>query len=569
MFKPGAGRPPKASFASVLALCLLFALDCPAQSVNPIVISRVTMDGKSVPFRPSQNVDLGSSPREVAFYMSPAYSNRPPPLRWRARLEGYDGAWREGGGFMYLGVRFFNAADELIDQTNLLVSGESPGWTGSVKTSSLTHRREILIPPPNARKVSVVLSSAGPPTTVGIYLVADLVLTAVSANAAPLVMIKSPFDQPAQTNAPATEPPSDWIRDGTRPAMAKVIQFGRDLSVNALAIEDTDARTHAEWRYRRASPDLRPGDQLVLEWNEMYSIGITDFRYTTYPGLPAGNYRFRVIGVDLMGNPDGSETSLAIYVPPPIWKRLWFWATMLVLSTAMVVGGARYVVWQRLRREMARLKAQQELTSERLRIAHDIHDDLGARVTQITMVSAMALNDTDLAAKTRADLEQIKQMSRDLISALYETVWAVNPANDNLEALGSYLCQMVSQMCDRTQYHCRLHVSDLPQERQVSSQVRHNITLSVKEAVHNVIKHARGSEITMVMRLNNQVLEIEIKDNGCGFQPANAARGNGLTNMRQRMSDIGGDCSILSESGSGSAVRLQWNIDHKAKTNGA
>jgi signal transduction histidine kinase len=298
----------------------------------------------------------------------------------------------------------------------------------------------------------------------------------------------------------------------------------------------------------------------------MFSIGIRDFHFVLYPRLPTGSYQFQVIGLDLLGNPDGTTSSLSIYVPPPFWRRLWFWATMLVVSTALIVGGARYVVWQRLRREMARLKTQQVLTSERLRIAHDIHDDLGARITQITMVSAMSLNDPALSVKTRADLEQIKQLSRNLVSALYETVWAVNPANDNLDALGSYLCEMASQLCDRTPCHCRLHVSELPQDLPVSSQVRHNVTLVVKEAINNAIKHAQSSEITITIQLNDQVLDIEIKDNGSGFQPVTADAGYGLANMRQRMNDIGGSCSITSQPGSGAAVRLQWVVRSKIKS---
>ena len=153
-----------------------------------------------------------------------------------------------------------------------------------------------------------------------------------------------------------------------------------------------------------------------------------------------------------------------------------------------------------MRREMVRLKQQRALEQERLRIAHDIHDDLGARVTQISLLSAMAQDNPAFPEKARADFDKISKMSRELVSALYETVWAVNPENDNLDALGNYLCQMVKQLCERTPLRCRFHVLDLPHEVQVSSQTRHNISMAVKEAVHNIIKHAKASEVTIAWR---------------------------------------------------------------------
>jgi len=151
-------------------------------------------------------------------------------------------------------------------------------------------------------------------------------------------------------------------------------------------------------------------------------------------------------------------------------------------------------------------------------------------------------------------------MSRELVSALYETVWAVNPENDNLEAQGNYLCQMVNQLCERTPIRCRFHVLDLPNEVQVSSQTRHNINMAVKEAVHNVIKHAKASEVTIRMAFKDGLLDISIQDDGVGFRPDDTVGGNGLTNMKQRLANIGGSCFIDSKPGQGTTVRIRLII---------
>ena len=221
------------------------------------------------------------------------------------------------------------------------------------------------------------------------------------------------------------------------------------------------------------------------------------------------------------------------------------------------MGISRYFVWHKMRREMLRLTQQQALEQERLRIAHDIHDDLGARVTQISLLSAMSQNNNSFPEKARADFDRISKMSRELVAALYETVWAVSPENDNLEALGSYLCQMANKLCEQTPLRCRFYLAGLPAEVQLSSQTRHNICMAVKEAIHNVIKHAHASEISMRITFTDGDLDISIQDDGGGFASANPAEGNGLPNMKQRLANIGGQCFVQSEPGKGTTVRIR------------
>ncbi len=554
-----------ASLALGLTVWFSMSSACAGQATNGIEIKSVVVNGKDLPLREGRRLNLSSSAKGPTFYFGPAHGNAHPPLRLRCRLEGYENTWHEGDGFMFLAVRFFNAAGDQIDQKNFQISGESAGWDGTLKTAALTHRRETLVVPPNAARASVVISSAGPPAAVGIYVVANLAMSESTGNSSSTILLQSPFDQLPKSNMPVNETQVGWIRDGTHSSMAKIVQIGQDLPVKAFAIEDNDVFAHAEWRLLgQSAPAVIPGAHLVVEWNEMFSIGVGDFGSIGYPELKPGNYRFQVIGMDLLGNPDGMEASMDLFVPRPFWVQTWFWGTVLVFVTAVIVGSGRYIVWRRMKQEMIKLKNQQALEGERLRIAHDIHDDLGARVTQITMVSAMSLHDPTLSEKTREDLNQIKRMSRDLVTALYETVWAVNPEYDNLDALGSYLCQMVNQQCDRTLVHCRLNVSELPHEIQVSSQTRHNIAMVVKEAINNAIKHAKVSEVVMNVTWNDRRLDVSIEDNGCGFDTNNGHHGHGLTNMKQRMQNIGGNCSIESQPGSGTVVRLNLTVKPSA-----
>ena len=186
-------------------------------------------------------------------------------------------------------------------------------------------------------------------------------------------------------------------------------------------------------------------------------------------------------------------------------------------------------------------------------------------MTQIALLSAMSQDNLDFPEMARNNFEQISQMSRELVCALYQTVWAVNPENDNLDALGNYICQMVNQLCERVRFRCRFHLPDLPREIEISSQIRHNISMVVKEAVHNVIKHAKASEVKINVEFTGHLLTISVQDDGCGFQPPGNIAGNGLQNMKQRMADIGGSCSIESNLGHGTKIRLSLAVTSAEK----
>jgi signal transduction histidine kinase len=564
-------RPPSRGKASrgfgALALTLLFLNPFevqPSEITNALTISSITAAGKPILFGQDQ-VKFKTSPQDVVFHFGPGDNHEQSPApRLRCKLEGYETDWHIGGGEMLLAVRFYNGSGDQMDQRPFKVHGDSSKWNGSMMDSPLTHRRETLKVPPMASRVMIVISSAGPPATEGIYAVANLSVQKFSSNSPPIELIPSPFER--QNDENINETPRGWMRDGNRASMAKIVLVGGDSATKALAILDDNVASHAEWRNPLAyAPKVVPGDSLVVEWNEMYCIGVGDFRQVTYGDLAPGIYEFVVQKVDIYGQPTGDEVSLKVTVTPPFWKSTSFWALMIAVVMIVSVGVGRYVAWQKMRREISQLRNQQALEHERLRIAHDIHDDLGARVTQIALLSAMSQERPGLSEKAREDFNQISRMSRELVSALYETVWTVTPENDNLDALGNYACQMVNQLCTSLPLRCRFHVQDLPREIEVSSQIRHNISMTVREAVHNVIKHAGASEVSINMSYVGTLLAIAIQDDGCGFQPANNAAGHGLTNMKRRLEDIGGHCYVESLPGKGTTIRIELTVKAPAR----
>jgi signal transduction histidine kinase len=251
-------------------------------------------------------------------------------------------------------------------------------------------------------------------------------------------------------------------------------------------------------------------------------------------------------------------------VPPPFWRTFWFWDVVLIGIVAVILIIGRYIIVRRMRMGLLRLELRLEkqrlLEQERLRIAHDIHDDLGARVTQISLVSAMARSLPIDPDQAQDDFDKISELSRDLVTALYETVWSVNPENDNLNELGNYLFQMVNKFCERAQCRCRFYVDLLPREIPVPSQIRHNICMAVKEAVNNAVKHSGASEITVRITYINCLLTILIQDDGCGFDPGEKLAGNGLPNLKRRLNDIGGVCNIESKPSQGTNIQIKLEV---------
>jgi signal transduction histidine kinase len=546
----------KAFFIAVCAGCATATCLRAAEDTNALMMESLSVNGKTLSFQDHKPVNLGPYPANIIFGFDSNKNATNSPLRLRYQMEGYENVWHEIGGEMGVNVRFYDHSGDDIRQDHYPVHGESTGWTGSLISYSLTHRRETLIVPPQAERLLMVIASAGPPDAVGIYIVANLVVTKSDGT----VLLHSPFD--SETGAHADDdPPAGWMHDGTRPSIARVVKIGQEPETHAFAVLDEDLNGHGEWHnILESAPMVTPGDRLVIEWNEMYSIGLGSIRQAEYDQLPPGNYKFRLAGLDVFGRPTGVECGVNLFVPQPFWKTPWFWGIAVVAASGLFMGISRYFIWHKMRREMQRLQQQRVLEQERLRIAHDIHDDLGARLTQICLLSAMSQNDDAFPERARGSFDRISKMSRELVSALYETVWAVSPEHDNLEALGSYLCLMANKLCEGTPLLCRFQVVGLPSEVQVSSQTRHNIRMAVKEAIHNVIKHAHASGISMRITFTDEVLEISIQDDGCGFEPSNQTAGHGLSNMKHRLANIGGKCVIESQPGKGSTVRIRLHV---------
>jgi ligand-binding sensor domain-containing protein/signal transduction histidine kinase len=296
----------------------------------------------------------------------------------------------------------------------------------------------------------------------------------------------------------------------------------------------------------------------ILEGHETSWTDAKADRVARYPKLPPGHYRFHVQACNednIWSGPDAAV--LDVTVQPQFWQTGWFRVAGIVFILGIVAAIVRYISTQKLQRQLQSLQQRETLEKERARIARDLHDQLGANLTQVALLGEMAEADKDSPAEIESHAQQISQTARETTRSLDEIVWAVNPANDTLDGLVNYAGKYAQEYLALAGLRCR---ADLPAQLPaipIPPEVRHNVFLAFKEAVHNVVKHAQASEVWIRLRLQpgNFTLEIEDNGRGMGSQPAPQNR-NGLRNMKKRMDDIHGEFSISGGANGGTIVRL-------------
>lgn len=286
-------------------------------------------------------------------------------------------------------------------------------------------------------------------------------------------------------------------------------------------------------------------------------------RTVRYGTLAPDKYRFRVMACNNDGVWNEAGAALTIVIDPHYWQTWWFQTLVIVVLVCSIFATVRFVVTRKLQRKLERLQQQQALQRERERIAKDIHDDLGAGLTSILLQSALAQKNRP---GEKNHLERISATATELVGAMDEIVWAIDPENDTLDAVVTYTGKYVQEFVTQAGVRCRL---DLPTQLPafaLSSQDRHNLYLAIKEVLNNAVKHAGASEISLSFKLQSERFSFIIKDNGRGFVPGalppsppadgRISSGHGLRNISERLERIGGAAVFRSEVGKGTEVEL-------------
>jgi signal transduction histidine kinase len=202
------------------------------------------------------------------------------------------------------------------------------------------------------------------------------------------------------------------------------------------------------------------------------------------------------------------------------------------------------------------LQRQKEIEKERTRIGADLHDDIGSNLTSIALLSEVAKSSADKSL-TEKNLNMISSSAGELIDKMSEIIWAMNSKNDTLENLIAYLREYASEYFEPYEIKLKIEISETIPHHVFNSQLRRTIFLVVKESLHNIIKHAEATEVNMKFDIDNKRFSVCICDNGKGFDLNDVRRfGNGLHNMKNRLSEIKADYKIISEPEKGTTTHL-------------
>jgi len=249
---------------------------------------------------------------------------------------------------------------------------------------------------------------------------------------------------------------------------------------------------------------------------------------------------------------------IGMVVASPFWTSWWFRALEVLAVLGALAGIIRYLELRKIKRKVEQLERERELEQERARISRDMHDEVGASISRISILSNLAQSGTLGPEEIQNALKQISQTAAEVVDEISEIIWALNPQNDTLDNLAAYLRQYTSRYFHPGSIHCQFQFPEIIPCIKLNSEVRRNLFLVVREALHNVHKHSGASEVRLSLAISAGQIELEIHDNGKGFCPESMnGLGNGLGNMQKRIEDIGGIFTIECRIGDGTSITIR------------
>lgn len=282
-------------------------------------------------------------------------------------------------------------------------------------------------------------------------------------------------------------------------------------------------------------------------------------RFANYPSLPPGDYVFTVAAStgDLVWSPEVASVAFTIL---PLWWETW-WARALGFAIGFValVAIVRFWSHRRLKARLARLEQERRIEQERVRIARNLHDDLGASLTHASMMAEELAEDWSDLPDPHARSAQLAQRVRTIARDLDAVVWTVSPKHDVLSSLAAYLCHYAEEYFRHGPIACRARVADNIPPLPLSPEVRHHLFLIAKELLNNVLKHSHARQVDVTLQMSGTVFELVVADDGCGFSVAEAMNSprSGLKNLQARATEVGAVLDITSTV-KGTLARLQF-----------
>jgi ligand-binding sensor domain-containing protein len=353
--------------------------------------------------------------------------------------------------------------------------------------------------------------------------------------------------------ATAMAVPQPWITGVRIDGVSQRVSELGATTVEGLRLESGSSRLEIDFLALSFAPGGRLAYQYRLEGFDHNWTWTSSARSVHYANLPAGRLRFLVRAV----NPDTQVASVApaeilLTVHPPLWRRLWFLALV-----ALVLAGGFYLIY---RYRVAHMVAV-GLAVERMRthLATDLHDDLGSSLSRISILSEVARRRVESDPEGARLVSEIGEAAREMIEALGENIWTIDPRRDNLRSLVTRVRRFAGDLLEARGMAWHLQAPPDPEQVKLSPIERRHLYLIFKEALNNAARHSQATSVDMTLAVAGRRLSAVIRDNGKGFMPPKATESvgrHGLPSMVGRAMQLDGELKIDSQPGQGTEIRL-------------
>ncbi|MBZ0198997.1 MAG: hypothetical protein K8H86_03950 [Ignavibacteriaceae bacterium] len=283
-------------------------------------------------------------------------------------------------------------------------------------------------------------------------------------------------------------------------------------------------------------------------------------REARYTNLDPGEYLFEVKSANNDGVWNDIPTQLKILIVPQWYQTLLFKILLILFLLSAVGGSIRFFEVRRIKFRIKKLEEKEALAKDRARISRDIHDEIGANLTRILLISDIASSQQE-TTKWFDSFKQISRSANETIVKLDEIVWAINPKNDSLKNFMAYLSEYIEMFFEHSDKSCRFNYPAVIPDVTLTSEKRHNLFLAIKEALNNVQKYSNANQVSFELIVTKTFFSFSLSDDGVGFLPAKTLEsGNSIKNMKSRIDLLLGEFELKSASGEGTTIKFTIKI---------
>lgn len=274
-------------------------------------------------------------------------------------------------------------------------------------------------------------------------------------------------------------------------------------------------------------------------------------RDAVFTSLSAGDHRFEIQVKDLYGQIAEGVYVQDFTVPPPLYRNIWIVGPFVIMIITIVSLMIRNTLLAEHHKKL--------ILEQRTRIANDLHDEVGSNLASVALISQRLWKDESLPQSIRDDLAVVRDTAIQTGDFLRDIVWYINPRYDTFMSLETRLREIAGRMLRELNVQIEMSNSGIVDELFVES--RRNIILMFKEIIHNIVKHAQSSMVTIHCEHSKDIFRLMVKDNGVGFHQEEMMSGNGLLSLKRRARDAGAELKISSNIGEGTTITITFHAN--------